>query len=120
MPGTRLTAILPVSDLDAAQAFFTRLGFALDADHGDYRMMSDGQGAELHLNGAVSEWLVPTRNPFGLYLHRRDVDGLAEAFEGEIIGDGRAAERAWGMYEFALNGPDGVLVRVGWPSAASE
>ena len=22
----------------------------------------------------------------------------------------------WGMYEFALNGPDHVLVRVGWPS----
>ena len=22
----------------------------------------------------------------------------------------------WGMYEFSLSDPDGVLVRVGWPS----
>jgi predicted lactoylglutathione lyase len=27
----RLTAILPCNDLDAAQAFFERLGFSLDA-----------------------------------------------------------------------------------------
>jgi catechol 2,3-dioxygenase-like lactoylglutathione lyase family enzyme len=116
----RLTAILPVTDLDAAQAFFERLGFRLNADHNGYRMMSDGTGAELHLNGAASEWLVPGRNPFGLYLYRRDVDALAHAFAGEIIGDGRAAERDWGMYEFALNGPDDVLVRIGWPSRGSE
>ena len=25
-------------------------------------------------------------------------------------------DKAWGMYEFALDGPDGVLVRIGWPT----
>ena len=24
--------------------------------------------------------------------------------------------REWGMYEFAVGGPDNLLVRVGWPS----
>jgi hypothetical protein len=27
-----------------------------------------------------------------------------------------AEHKPWGMYEFALNGPDDLLVRVGWPS----
>jgi hypothetical protein len=25
-------------------------------------------------------------------------------------------DKPWGMYEFALNGPDETLVRVGWPT----
>jgi hypothetical protein len=24
--------------------------------------------------------------------------------------------REWGMYEVGINGPDGLLVRIGWPS----
>jgi catechol 2,3-dioxygenase-like lactoylglutathione lyase family enzyme len=114
--GGRLTAILPVSDLDAAQAFFERLGFSLDGAHGDYRLMSDGEGGEIHLNRAAAEWLVPGRNPFGLYLYRRDVLSLAVALAGDIIGDGEVRARPWGMTEFALNGPDDVLVRIGWPT----
>ncbi|MFN7606364.1 MAG: glyoxalase, partial [Hyphomonadaceae bacterium] len=25
--------------------------------------------------------------------------------------------RDWGMYEFAVGAPDGLLVRIGWPSS---
>jgi hypothetical protein len=110
----RLTAILPCNDLDAAQTFFERLGFSLDAGSpDDYRMMSDGLGGFIHLNKAVEGWLQPGRNPFGLYLYREDVDGLAAALAGEVVG--QPADKPWGMYEFALNGPDDTLVRVGWP-----
>ena len=88
----RLTAILPCTDLDAAQAFFERLGFSLDAGSPDeYRMMSDGVGGFIHLTIAVEGWLQAGRNPFGLYLYREDVDGLAAAFAGEVIGH-RAAQ----------------------------
>src|SRR5208282_3685777 len=81
----RLTAILPCNDLDAAQAFFERLGFALDpGSSDDYRMLSDGLGAHIHLNPAVAGWLQSGRNPFGLYLYREDVDGAAAAFAGEV------------------------------------
>jgi catechol 2,3-dioxygenase-like lactoylglutathione lyase family enzyme len=68
----RLTAILPCNDLDAAQAFFERLGFRREEGSPDeYRMMSDGRGGFIHLNRAVRGWLQAGRNPFGLYLYGR-------------------------------------------------
>ena len=112
----RLTAILPCNDLDAAQRFFERLGFKVDGGLDDYRMMSDGRGGDIHLQAAVDGWLVPGRNPFGLYLYREDVDQLAKAFAGEMIEPEGPTDKPWGMYEFALNGPDETLVRIGWPT----
>lgn len=113
----RMTAILPCSDLDAAEAFFARLGFTrAQGSPDDYRMLSDGQGGEVHLNPAVPGWLTPGRNPFGLYLYREEVDAAAAAFVGEVIEPKGPGDKPWGMYEFALNGPDDVLVRVGRPS----
>src|SRR3569623_1595390 len=111
----RLSAILPCNDLDAAQEFFERLGFKVDGGPDDYRMMSDGRGGDIHLQAAVDGWLVPGRNPFALYLYREDVDELAAAFAGEIIEPEGPTDKSWGMYEFALNGPDETLVRIGWP-----
>jgi catechol 2,3-dioxygenase-like lactoylglutathione lyase family enzyme len=111
----RLTAILPCNDLDAAEAFFVRLGFRRDQGSLDeYRMLSDGLGGFIHLNRAAEGWLQAGRNPFGVYLYREDVDGAARAFAGETIG--QPGDTPWGMYEFALNGPDETLVRIGWPT----
>ncbi|MEH3101652.1 glyoxalase [Sphingomonas adhaesiva] len=112
-----LVAILPCNDMDLTQAFFLRLGFEVDDEVDGYRMMSDGFGASIHLTVAESGWLIPGRNPFGLYLYREDVDALAAAFAGEIVEADGPSIKPWGMYEFALNGPDETLVRVGWPSA---
>jgi len=75
--------------------------------------MMDGLGGFIHLTIAVEGWLQAGRNPFGLYLYREDVDGLAAAFAGEVIG--QPSNKTWGMYEFALSGPDDALIRVGWP-----
>ena len=112
----RLTAILPCNDLDKAQAFFERLGFQRETSPNDYRMLSDGLGGDIHLTAAVPGWLTPGRNPFGLYLYRENVNVLAGEFKGEIIEKEGPSDKAWGMYEFALNGPDETLVRVGWPT----
>lgn len=113
----RLTAILPCTDLDRAQTFFERLGFIRDDGSPDeYRMLSDGRGGHVHLNPAVEGWLEPNRNPFGLYLYREDVDELAAYFKEEIIEKEGPTDKPWGMYEFALNGPDDALIRVGWPT----
>jgi catechol 2,3-dioxygenase-like lactoylglutathione lyase family enzyme len=124
VPPHALTAILPCNDLDASEAFYNRLGFARpDADRpgpgeeDSYRMLSDGKGGYLHLTDAVEGWLIPGRNPFGLYLYAEDVDGLAAGFAGEILGAAPTPEdKPWGMYEFALSDPDETLVRVGWPT----
>lgn len=113
----RLAAILPCSDLERAQAFFVRLGFSREESLDDYRILSDGLGGYIHLAPAVKGWLMPGRNPFGLYLYRENVDGLAAVFKGEILEPHGPSNKPWGMYEFSLNGPDDALVRVGWPTS---
>jgi hypothetical protein len=118
MPVHGLTAILPCNDLDASEAFYNRLGFTRPpGESGDdtYRMLSDGKGATLHLTDAVEGWLVPGRNPFGLYLTTEDVDLLAARFAGETVEPRGPEVKDWGMYEFSLSDPDQTLVRVGWP-----
>ena len=113
----RLTAIVPCNDLDACEAFYARLGFTRPAGSDDaYRILADGKGGHLHLTAAVEDWVVPGRNPFGLYLYVEDVDALATAFAGEIIEKGGPSDKPWGMYEFALSDPNGTLVRIGRPS----
>jgi len=121
-PAHGLTAILPCNDLDASEAFYRRLGFSRPqgetvSDDDGYRILSDGKGGALHLTAAVEDWLVPGRNPFGLYLHTRDVDALAGQLRDAIVEREKApTHKPWGMYEFALSDPDQTLVRIGWPS----
>jgi hypothetical protein len=95
------------------------LGFSrlVDQSYEDYRLLSDGDGGELHLNRAVEGWVVPGRNPFGVYIYTPKVEAFAETMRDEIIEQEKApTHKAWGMYEFSLNGPDDLLVRIGWPS----
>lgn len=119
-----LTAILPCNNLDASEAFYKRLGFTRPAEdrpsdpsEDTYRILSDGKGGHLHLTDAVKGWLIPGRNPFGLYLYTEKVDELAAGFAKEILGGKDGPEdKPWGMYEFALSDPDEALVRIGWPT----
>ncbi|GIL38044.1 VOC family protein [Roseiterribacter gracilis] len=115
-----LVAILPCNDLDASEAFYNRLGFSrgerpADGEEDTYRILSDGKGGALHLTDAVEGWLVPGRNPFGLYLYTVEVDQLAARFVGETVERHGPEDKPWGMYEFSLSDPDQTLVRVGCP-----
>lgn len=114
-PPHACTAILPCNDLARSRTFYERLGFQAVADHsGEYVILEDGRGAELHLQPAAPGWLDSGRNPFGLYLNAQNVDELAANFAGEIIeAGGRPEDKPWGMYEFSLSDPDQTLVRVG-------
>lgn len=116
-PSGSLVAILPCNNLDASERFYARLGFVrpdserpAPGEADTYRMLSNGQGGYLHLTDAVEGWLVPGRNPFGLYLYLEDVDAAAREFQQT------PKDKPWGMYEFAMSDPDETLVRVGWPS----
>lgn len=109
----RVVAILPSADLDASQAFYEKLGFCVESDYGDYRILSDGRGWHLHLNRTPG-W--PPRvedNPFGLYLYVEDVDAVAERVRELIIEKGAPHRKPWGTYEFAVSDPSGTLVRIG-------
>ncbi len=116
---SRMVAVVPCNDVDKAEAWWNRLGFRRppEQDWGDYRMLSDGFGAEVHLTAAVDGWLIAGRNPFGVYLYTPRVDELAALAADAILEAGKRPEhKPWGMYEFALNGPDDLLVRIGWPT----
>lgn len=119
-----LTAILPVTNITSAQSFFERLGFVrIEGSPDDYVMMKDENSGEIHLRLLEADekhCLKPKENPFGLYLYRKDVDALAQTFRRDIIEKEGPSKKSWGMYEFAVNGPNDVLVRVGWPASASS
>ena len=123
-PSGILTAVLPCNDLDASERFYRRLGFTrvagtrpLSGAPDPYRLLANGKGGVLHLAAAVEGWLIPGRNPFGLYLQIKAVDALAAEFAREIVEkSGRPEHKPWGMYDFSLSDPDATLVRVGWPS----
>ena len=113
-----IVAILPCNDLDASEHFYSRLGFTrIKTEASDqfptYRILSNENGL-LHLTAAVEGWLIPGRNPFGLFFYMEDVDAWAREFRDEILGNG-PEEKPWGTYEFAVSDPDETLVRVGWP-----
>jgi hypothetical protein len=103
----RLIAIVPCNDLDVSEAFYRQPGFKSSDGDDKYRILFDGQGGEIHLNKAVDGWLIPGKNPFGLYLFTEEVDELAAKMNR------KAEDKPWGMYEFSLSDPDGTLVRVG-------
>jgi hypothetical protein len=87
-------------------------------------MISHPNGSDIHLRqlGKDEEgWLEPLKNSFGIYVYSQDVQALAVEFADEIIEAVKKPEvKEWGMLEFSLNGPDGCLVRVGWPADEIE
>jgi len=111
-----LVSILPCTDIAASTQFYGRLGFELMSDYGSYRILADSKGGFLHLSSEAPQgWVVPGRNPNGLYYCTEDIDRLAKGVEDLLLGGG-PTHKPWGMYEFALSDPDETLVRVGWPS----
>jgi catechol 2,3-dioxygenase-like lactoylglutathione lyase family enzyme len=121
MESGTVIAIVPCNDLDASERFYGRLGFkridrSVLKEPDTNRMLSNDKG-RLHLTAAVEGWLVPGKNPFGLYFYMEDADVWATEFRDEILGKNGPENKPWGMYEFAMSDPDETLVRVGWPSS---
>lgn len=116
-PGVGAFAIIPCNDLRTAPPFWERLGFTRTGGADNYLIMT-GWGCEVHLTQAGSGvWRVPEYNPFGVFVRTPDVDAIAARVDDLIIRPGGVLRhREWGLYEFAVGGPDGLLVRVGWPS----
>jgi len=55
-------------------------------------------------------------NPFGVFIRTPHADAIAARVEDLIIRPGGVLwHREWGIYEVGIAGPDGLLVRVGWP-----
>jgi hypothetical protein len=110
-------AIVPSNDLTAATSFWERLGFARTGGDGGYVIMT-GWDCEVHLTQAgAGAWRVPENNPFGVFIRTPHVDAIAARVDDLIIRPGGILRhREWGLYEVGISGPDGLLVRIGWPS----
>jgi catechol 2,3-dioxygenase-like lactoylglutathione lyase family enzyme len=109
----RAVAIIPARDIEASQAFYERLGFRVESDYGNYRILADSRGWHLHLNKVDGLPRKVEDNPLGIYLYVDDVDAVAERVRELIIEDGAPHRKPWGTYEFAVSDPSGTLVRVG-------
>ncbi|MEM8771212.1 MAG: glyoxalase [Pseudomonadota bacterium] len=111
-------AIIPNNDLSAAIPFWEKLGFKRTGGAGEYVIM-DGWDCELHLTQAGDgPWRVSEEhNPFGVFVRTPHVDEIAaRADEFVIRPGGILRHREWGLYEVGISAPDGLLLRVGWPS----
>ena len=117
-PTTGAFAIIPSNDLASACQFWERLGFSRTGGDDNYFIMT-GWGCEVHLTQAGDGvWRVPEHNPFGVFIRTPEVEAVAARVDDLIIRPGGVLRhREWGLYEVGIAGPDGLLVRVGWPSA---
>ena len=115
-------AIIPSNDLPLAIAFWDRMGFARTGGYENYVIIR-GWGCEVHLTQAGSgPWRVPEKhNPFGVFIRTPEVAAIAARMDDRVIRPGGVLRhREWGLYEVGIAGPDGLLVRVGWPSKLIE
>lgn len=111
-------AIVPHNDLSAAIPFWERLGFARTGGDAHYAILT-GWDCEIHLTQAgPGPWQVPIEhNPFGVFVRTPNVAEIAARVEDLIIRPGGILRhREWGLYEVGIAGPDGMLIRIGWPS----
>ena len=118
-PSVGAFAIVPSNDLRAALPFWERMGFARTGGEDSYVIMT-GWGCEVHLTQAgEGVWRVPeASNPFGVFIRTPEVKAIAARVDDLVIRPGGVLRhREWGLYEVGIAGPDGLLVRVGWPSA---
>ena len=111
-------AIVPSNDLLAAILFWERLGFRRVGGDDAYIILA-GWECEVHLTQAGSgPWRVPEENnPFGVFIRTPRVDEIAALVDDLVIRPGGILRhREWGLYEVGIVGPDGMLIRIGWPS----
>lgn len=116
-PDVGAFAIVPSNDLAIATQFWQLLGFAAVGGDDNYIIM-EGWDCEVHVTQAgADQRRVPEHNPFGIFIRTPHVDAIAARVDDLIIRPGGVLRhREWGLYEVGINGPDNLLVRVGWPS----
>ena len=109
-----IAAIMPVRDMARSIEFYQRLGFVCELyDDGldSYAFLFRDEQS-LHLSRMDGpEW---TLNPTGVYLYVSDVDVFYDVVMAAGVACLHAPEdKAWRMREFAVNDPDGALLRFG-------
>lgn len=113
----KLAPILPSRDIDAAEAFWTRLGFRTVYKDATRYLILKRAAAELHF--WLNPQLVPPRNDAGGYLRPNDINALDAEWSALALPSAgvpryhEAEDKPWGMRELAVIDPDGNLIRAG-------
>lgn len=112
----RSTPVLATADYPAARAFYRdKLGYTVIEEGGDPARFGIFQrgGSLLFVDG----WHGPrvaTPNIWSAYIHVKDLDALAAEFAANGVQITRAIEvTVYGMREFEITGPDGVVLCFG-------
>lgn len=94
--------------------FYVQLGFALQADYGDYVIMKD---AQVVLHFFTYPTLQPARSDFMIYF---TVDAAIEKLYQQVQNNGIAIhpngkleDKAWRQREFSILDPNGTLLTFG-------
>lgn len=105
---------IPFINKEKTLDYYSKLGFELVADHGDY-LITKYHDLEIHF--FRFETLLPEKSDFMIYVR---IDNDIETFyqnlqdQGvEIHLNGKLQTKPWGMTEFALIDPNGTLLSFG-------
>lgn len=106
--------ILPTADLDAMQAHYERLGFAVNVHHGGYATASR-DGINLHFHLVPGH--VPGAGAGAIYIGVDDADSLHTEWVAAGVGQtGDLFDPGFGVWEAAHTDGDGNLIRFGSPA----
>jgi len=104
---------LPMRDPALTRDYYSRLGFRVTGDYGDYLLM-EMEGAEIHF--FLFRDLNPGENYGQVYLRTNAVHDLYQAYLQNGIAihpNGGLSAKPWGMEEFSLLDPDHNLLTFG-------
>ena len=106
--------ILPAIDLTQTLTFYEQLGFSVRRRYPDYAIVARGE-MELHFSQFDEDHRHVAEHS-GCYLRVSDARALYEEFRAKgVSGLGPLEEKPWGMREFPVIDPSGVLLRIGQP-----
>jgi catechol 2,3-dioxygenase-like lactoylglutathione lyase family enzyme len=112
---TRVAPIFPVSDLDAALAYYRRLGFRTRAWRGGGYGFLTFDGVEIHL-GVDPQLDARAPHRATAYLFVDDADALARTWLAAGADVRPPEDTEWGQHEGVLIDPDGNMIRFGSPA----
>lgn len=113
----KLSPIWPVRSIDAAETFYSRLGFTTVYKDAAQYLIIKREGAEIH--AVLHRDHTPAESWHGAYVRPSDVNALSEEWAALGLpteGIPRfvpAEDKPWGMRECALVDIDGHLLRAG-------
>lgn len=112
-----ITAIipkLPFIDKQKTIGFYEKLGFVLNADYGDYCIVSKDE-FEIHFFDYKE--LNPLKSDFMIYIQMEN--DIAEFYKKlqenniQIHPNGKLEKKPWGQIEFSIIDPNGTLLTFG-------